>query len=134
MQRGIVDMQDDFLKESQSYFNLSLLLQVRRAVFANLLARLFVRKIEQGQRDKHPERSTSLGDIFLEDDPKVTDIDSFLIESLFQRYRVVFEADQYTEHPAAQQETDIAVFCRSDCPKVPGGLEKVWSAYLYRNK
>lgn len=134
MQRGFVDPQDEYLRASEQYSNPSLPLQVRRAVFANLLARLYVRKIEEGDKDRHPQRSTSLGDFLLERDPKVLDIDSFLLESLFRRYRVVFEEDQHTEHLAALQETDIAVFSRSECPKVPGGLEKVWSAHLYRNE
>ena len=126
-------MQDDFPRESRTYFNLSLPLQVRRAVFARLLARLFVRKIEEGNRHRHPERSTSLGD-FIEGDPNKTDVDSFFTNSLFQRYQVVFEEDQHREHPMALEKTDIAVFSRSDYPKVPGSLEKVWSAYLYRNE
>ena len=47
---------------------------------------------------------------------------------------MVFEEDQHTEHPMALEETDIAMFSRSDYQNVPGGLEKVWSAYLYRNE
>ena len=130
MQRKFVDMQEDSSIESRTYFGLSLPIQVRRSVFANLLALVFVKQIEEGEENKYPDRSTSLGDFLLEGDPEGSDIDTYLLKSLFQRYRVVFEE----EHPMALEKTDIAVFSRSDYPKVPGGLEKVWSAYLYRNE
>ena len=128
MQQGLVDWKD-YPREPRTYSDPSLPLQVKRAVFANLMARLFVRKIEEGDEDRYPERSTPLGGFLLEGDREETGIDNLLLESLFHRYRVVFEEDQHTEHPAALQ-----VFSRSGCPQVPGGLEKVWSAYLYRNE
>lgn len=134
MQRVFDDPQDDCTRESRTYSDLSLPLQVRRAVFANLLARLFVTTIEECRSDKRPGRYTPLGNFLLEGDPKETDIDSFLLKSLFQRYRVVFEVDQHTKHPTALQKTDIVAFSRSDRPKVPGGLEKAWSAYLHCNE
>lgn len=135
IQRGFVGQRDGSSRDPRTYSDPSLPFQVRRAVFANLLAHLFVSKIEEGNRDRRPERSTLLGDFLLEGDLKGTEVDSFLLKSLFRRYRVAFEEDQHAaEHPTALEKTDIAVFKRLDSPEVPDGLEKVWSAYLYRNE
>ncbi|KAJ4351449.1 uncharacterized protein N0V89_006791 [Didymosphaeria variabile] len=137
MRQRMAELESEVSTDLETTTETLLPAHVERAVFANLLARLYQDQMHKSSTYGWPERNAKLDNFLKDDCPSNTDLSTFLSQSLFGYYRMTIVKKSSVKRPKPPKGfgpiQSVKIIEKSEDHENPPLVQRIWVASLFRN-